>query len=370
MWNISFGNGSKTLEEVLTRGSNNFDLIRLLAATAVIYGHSFALHSNPVGGDFVLNLIGLNAAELGVKSFFFLSGLLVVNSVLSDTNALHYGIKRLFRIWPALLFLTIVTVFVIGPIMTTQPISVYFSSPELWEFLRRMSSFDIWGHNGMGLPGVFETTPYPVAVNAPLWTLSVEVYAYILIFALFLIGAFRKEAAVVVFGLFLVDSMLPEKVLFYWLPSNSPDFSAIPFCFALGGFMAIYKDQIKVTIPLILGAMLLAVLMGKGAHDKYFTYTALFLCLVYLSAMPAFVNLPRLPDISYGTYLWGWPIQQIVSEVLPNIPFFANLVLTLALVYFTATVSWYLVEKRFLNLARILIDRSKSRIAVQKIKSP
>ena len=369
MWSIFFGHGSKTLGDVLTRGSNNFDLLRLLAATAVIYGHAFALHGNPVGSDILHRFTGLHAAEWGVKTFFFLSGLLVVNSVLSDGNALHYAIKRILRIWPALILVTLVSVFVMGPALSTVSMSVYFDSSEPWDFLRRMVTFRIWGNNSMGLPGVFETNPYPLVVNAPLWTLSVEAYAYILIYALFLIGAFKKESAVLVFGLFLIDSLLPQKVIFYWLPSNSPDFAAIPFCFALGGLLAVFKDNIRINIPLIIGVILLSDLLGGGPHASYLRYTVMFLLVIYVFSMSLATRLPRLPDISYGTYLWGWPVQQIVLHLYPGVSFGLNLLLTLALVYAAAVASWYLVELRCLKFGQSIVRRNKARLAA-KVHTP
>ena len=171
--------GSKPLAMVLRRGVNNLDLVRLLAATAVIYGHSFALYPHAGAEDVFYKFTGLYAAEWGVKTFFFLSGLLVVNSVLSDSNPLNYAIRRISRIWPALIFITCVTVFLIGPMVTTLSLSEYFSGSEVRVFLRRMILFDIWGHNNMSLPGLFATNPYPDVVNAPLWTLSVEAFAYV-----------------------------------------------------------------------------------------------------------------------------------------------------------------------------------------------
>lgn len=217
----------------------------------------------------------------------------------------------------------------------------------------------------MGLPGVFENNPYPGVVNAPLWTLSVEVYAYIMIFVLFAIGALRKETATIVFGLFLIDSLLPNKVIFYWLSNDSSDFAAIPFCFALGGLLAVFKDQVRVSFPLIIVVMLLTQLLGDGTHEYYLKYTTMFLLALFLSSIPIVTRLPRLPDISYGTYLWGWPIQQVVMTLFEGISFWGNLVLVLALTYAAATISWYFVEKKSLKIGRTLIEYDKARTSAR-----
>ena len=180
---------------------------------------------------------------------------------------------------------------------------------------------------------------------------------YVVIYALFLVGALQKGPAIVVFGLFLLDSLLPEKVLFFWLPSHDATFSAIPFCFALGGLLAVYKDSITINLRVIIGVFLLMKLFGGGAASIYLTYSFMFFVVLYVSAMPVFIKLPKLPDISYGTYLWGWPVQQLIVMYVPNLPFWLNLILTVTLVYLIAIFSWYMIEKKSLGLGRRLIAR-------------
>lgn len=155
------------LSFVLSKEKNNLNLVRLLAAMAVIYGHSFGLIPNPAGLDIIYHITGVYAAEWGVKTFFFLSGLLVVNSILSDRNVYSYMIKRVMRIWPALIFVVIGTVFIIGPINTQLPLNEYFSNTDLYFYIKSILTFDIFGKNNIGLPGIFEHNPFPVAVNAP-----------------------------------------------------------------------------------------------------------------------------------------------------------------------------------------------------------
>jgi peptidoglycan/LPS O-acetylase OafA/YrhL len=62
-------------------------------------------------------------------------------------------------------------------------------------------------------------------------------------------------------------------------------------------------------------------------------------------------RLLAFPDISYGLYLYGFPVEQAVSaafhgHVDPQIDFAVALLLTSAL----ALVSWHLVEKTALRL--------------------
>lgn len=111
----------------------------------MIYGHSFALIKNISGSDFMRQLIGPNSAEVGVKTFFFLSGLLVVNSAISGKGAIAFTLNRFFRIWPALVFIILVTALVIGPLCTTLSISEYFNNPAVFNYIKHMTAFHTWG---------------------------------------------------------------------------------------------------------------------------------------------------------------------------------------------------------------------------------
>lgn len=349
-----------SLERCLSRGQNNIDLIRLIAASLVIYGHSFALIPNDRYSDLVYRFTGTDAAEAGVKTFFFLSGLLVVNSIISGKESIPYIVKRATRIWPALIFVVLVTAYVIGPLFTNTGIPEYFSGGQVHDYVRKMLSFQIWGNSNMALPGLFSSNPVPGVVNAPLWTLVVEVYAYAMILALFLVGAFNKPAAIFVFALFIADALLPFRLVFWWLPKDNPDFAYIPFCFAIGGVCAIYKDKIKISLGLVVGLLILCFLLKGWEYHTYLTYITMFALAIYVAALPAIANMPRIPDISYGLYLWGWPIQQLVISQFPGLNFWLSLTLAFVFAALMAFISWHLVEKGAIRFGHKLASRLKS----------
>jgi peptidoglycan/LPS O-acetylase OafA/YrhL len=343
----------KKLDAVMRRGGNNFDLIRLLAAIAVIYGHAFALIQNSSGSDLFKKVFGIYAGEWGLKTFFFLSGLLVVNSVLTTKGPIQYLIQRFFRIWPALAFVVLSTTLILGPLCTTLSLNDYFSSDLVWHYLRRALTFQFWG-SSYGLPGVFAANHYKTEVNAPLWTLSIEVFAYLCILALFLVGAFNKKIAPWLFLLFLLDTLLPERLIFFWLPKNSFDFSSIPFCFAIGGILAIYKDKVSVSASLAFGFLLLCYLFRGWTHHTYIVYTFVFVFTLYIASLDKVINLPQFPDISYGTYLWGWPVQQTLSHFFPTIQFWPYFLATLAITLTMAYLSWRIIENRSMRFGKKL----------------
>ena len=81
----------KFVGDVITRDNNNLDLIRLCASISVIVYHSFAL--NPHWGiiDPVKSFFGyVTTGGLAVKIFFFISGLLVTNSLLTRKSIFQF----------------------------------------------------------------------------------------------------------------------------------------------------------------------------------------------------------------------------------------------------------------------------------------
>lgn len=346
---------NKTLADVLKRDANNFDLIRLIASISVIYGHSFALIKNVSGTDLLYVLTGVYSGELGLKIFFFLSGLLVVNSAISGKDAYAYTLHRFFRIWPALAFVVLGTAFFIGSLCTRLTLFSYFNEPAVYAYVKHMLMFQSWGTQSLGfynLPGVFVDNHYKDNVNAPLWTLAIEVFAYILILAFNLVGAFNPKVAILIFAIFVLDTLLPERLIFFWLPKNSFDLSAIPFCFAIGGVLAVYKEKISITISVPIGFFLLCFLFKGWANHIYLVYTFIFMLVTYVASTPVMVNLPRFPDLSYGTYLWGWPVQQTIASKFPEIGFFPFFISSLFISLIMAYISWKFIEKKAIEFGK------------------
>ena len=99
---------------------NNFNLMRLVAAWLVIYGHAHAITGIP-GNDGIASVTGFRAAgAVAVDMFFVLSGFLIAAS-LARNSVRGYLASRALRILPALLACVALTTFVVGPLLTTDP---------------------------------------------------------------------------------------------------------------------------------------------------------------------------------------------------------------------------------------------------------
>src|SRR5262249_31135441 len=143
------------------RHQNNFDTLRLIAAFLVVYGHSYPLTGNPQP-----SFAGNGVATIGVKIFFVISGYLVALSLLRDGNLVRFLIRRSLRILPVLGFVVLLTVAVLGPILTGTTLVGYFKSPLIALYLANIALYINYF-----LPGMFEHNIYPHAVNGSLWSL-------------------------------------------------------------------------------------------------------------------------------------------------------------------------------------------------------
>src|SRR5437763_3287343 len=116
---------------------NNFDALRLIAAVSVIFSHSFLIAEGSQNNEPLIRLTG-NQAILGLTGvfvFFAISGFLVTQSFEQTGNPWHYLVKRGLRIFPGLFVATLVSAFVLGPLVTDLPLAAYLSQAEPYAYV-------------------------------------------------------------------------------------------------------------------------------------------------------------------------------------------------------------------------------------------
>ena len=337
------------LADLLKREANNLDLIRLICSCMVIFGHAFFLVDDPhypfETWDPVSRYLGYQGvyiSSLAVKVFFFISGLLITDSLLSKKSVTAFLLARFFRVWPALIALLLITVFGLGPMYTNLKPAEYFTHRDtyryLWENLLMIAD--------PTLPGVFVNNPLPNQVNGSIWTLAYEIAAYLGILVLYVLKITRSRLICsVIVLLLLVDPLLSHSLLFPWMPVN-PQINYLPPCFALGAWLVLFKDRITIGASVVAG-MAILFLFGKSTIlGPYLFFLTLFVSILYLSALP-FVRKIKIPaDLSYGTFLWGFLIQQIMAANFARRGLIFNLGWSLLLALIMGFLSWHLVEKR------------------------
>lgn len=341
MSGISVGN-------IISRGNNNLDLIRLLAAISVIVYHSFPL--NPQWGltDPIKDSFGyMTTGGLAVKVFFFISGILVTNSLLSRKSTIHFMISRTFRIFPGLAFVLILTALVIGPIFTTMPLIDYFKSGQPLVYILKNLSLQ----TQYFLPGLFEGNKY--GVNGSLWTIHYEVFAYVVLLGIYLLGIAKSQwlsslACICI----IIEPISPLKGVLFASSDNNAIYLLAP-CFALGSLLAINKDLYKSNIITPVIMFISQFIFTNEAISSLLMCASVCLALLHISSLEIVKKIRVRQDISYGVYLWGFPIQQVISQSF-HFGFFANVLLSILLTMAIALVSWVVIEKPAINFAKLI----------------
>jgi peptidoglycan/LPS O-acetylase OafA/YrhL len=338
---------------------NNFNLIRFVAASLVLYSHSFPLALGIGNHDPVRAVIGTTLANIAVDVFFITSGFLITNSFLKhDLRSFVWA--RVLRIYPALIISTLLCI-LLGVLVTNLSFQEYFFRGQLLRYLFYNSTL-FFGVE-FYLPGVFLDVPSKPTVNGSLWTLPYEVWMYtLLVISLTFLSRLKSYGwfSPVNHGIALlaVTALLLHLVSFYFdlLPFNA---IRLFHMFFIGSAFYVLRDKIHLSQTWIAFCALLLIAPIAGKDSFYLVYClALPFVVFYLAygVSGRILAFNKLGDYSYGIYIYAYPVQQSIVYAFNGISV-ANLIIvsfpvTLAL----AMLSWHLVESRMPNLKRKLLD--------------
>lgn len=346
---------------------NNFDFLRLLAASMVVFSHSFFLLETPARplskSEPIVFLTGgqMTFGNLGVWIFFAISGYLITQSLLRSSSYAIYFTKRSLRIFPALVVDILIAAFIWGPLVTKLPLAEYFSSYQTYRYLLNINLYRIVYE----LPGVFTDNPLPNYVNGSLWTLPFEFTCYIGIVLLHFVYILRNRYVYTTFfvaGLIAWAIIYPTKYFTFIVPViNLPiQFLTLTIYFGAGVLMFMFRDKIP------LRAWIAAIVFAIWCIGFYFNLGVLFsyLCLPYLSIWFAYEpriklhGATRLGDFSYGLYIYSWTVQQTIIHYLgAQIPWWLMCVLSFLFTVPMAMFSWFVIEKKALRLKNLLFKK-------------
>lgn len=324
---------------------NSLNLVRLLAALAVVYGHAMAITSNGPP-DVILQLIGYKfIGGVAVDVFFIISGFLITASICSGKGYLYYLVSRVLRIFPALIFCVSVTVFLLGPLFTSD--SNYWSEYQTWDYLWENAT--AYGTEYF-LPGVFLDHPNK-GVNGSLWSLPVEVRMYGFVFLMSVLAVFKKKeyANVLFFVALIVGFFFPNLFLSILKHENHVH---VAMMFLFGSFYWVNREDIKLS-PLV--ALVFLILCGATIRTPAFGFAyalslPYFVLYIALGAWGKWYN--RFGDYSYGVYLYGWISQQLVFHFFPLLSNAIHVMLASVLSLVFAGFSWNFIEEPFLEIKR------------------
>ena len=343
---------------------NNFGIIRWMGALMVIIGHMYVLLG--LGAP---ALLWNSIHSLGVAVFFTIGGYLITYSWKRDANIVKYLIKRCFRIFPPLIFCVVITVVIVGPLVTTvSGFKEYFGNILTLNYLRNCLL-----QINYALPGVFENNIIPGTVNGSIWCLPVEFLMYLLI-PLF-ISIIGKTSEKVRNKLYLFTAIVI--VVFGWIWTNvfydmhpiilGMDFSQVmqimPYYF-VGSVIAVCNLEkylnLQIAVALLIFSSMFSLLPSQITGLLQYIIVPYVILAFALENRPFFTKINKW-DISYGMFLFSFVIQQTLINLFLRKGFELNIWILLTLTIlgsvFMGFVTERLIERPFGKLRERFIKK-------------
>ncbi len=340
--------------------TNNFGLLRLGLSTLVVLAHSFFMVNGSDKGEPLYEFTGgkFDLGTLAVDGFFIASGFMVSGSLAQGRGTCDFLRRRIFRLYPAFALLWLIQAFVIAPAVSTENFSGY--SLQQWgTLLFNLVTLSGYGYPYGGLLRVFPNNPVPGEMNGSLWTLRYEFGCYLALGFLGCLGLFRRRwlvsALLIAFwSLYASGIPLPWHRILTALLADGAYWPRFATFFLAGVTFWHWRHAIPRNTGLALAAagLMLGSFLRPGliplVLPAAWTYLLLWLAYARVQWVAGFGN--RV-DISYGTYLYAFPIQQLIMVALPKANPWLVLALSLPASLLAGLASWHLVEKRFLPRA-------------------
>lgn len=339
-----------TLGQELDPRRNALNAWRLALATGVIVWHSFLTTGHHISFTPARQLL----SEVFVDGFFAISGFLITSSWLRDPRLRDYFVARGLRVLPGVWICLVVVAFVVAPIgvaMQGGSAKDLVSSGAPLQYV--LTNIPTVGGLQFDIGGTPRGVPYPGFWDSSLWTLIWEVFCYIAVALLGVAGLLRRRWPIpLVFVLALAGSAMtplstdatPQQMLVYAAARFALMFSA-------GALVHQFRNVIPARWSLVAVS---AVIVLASSLLPYYRLVAAIPLAYMIIASGALLHNERLTlrtDLSYGVYIYAFPIQQllVIAGLVTLNPLVFALIAAVAVLPVAAS-SWFLVEKPALSL--------------------
>jgi len=339
---------------------NNFDFIRLFLAVLVIFSHSYPLGTgSEVAEPFnVLTRHQVTGGHIAVDLFFVISGFLITASFERSTSIGSYLKKRFLRIYPGFIVAMSLAVLVVLPASGGHM--------DATSHIGRMADFmgQTLRLQEFRYTGAFSNVPKPGPINGSVWSIQYEFWCYIGVILLGVLGALRSNRTLI--GIFLCSILASYLfAVFRWTPGGKwlgTIFGYPPFWARLLPMYIVGVVAYKLRAHLLIRTSWIMVACGLlvAAAIMPYGWTLLFpvagAYLVLVAAYHPAIRLhgwSRFGDFSYGTYLYAFPVQQMLMHWLGHtVPPWKLFLMAAPITLLCAVISWHAVERWFVRAAR------------------
>ena len=305
--------------------------------------------------------------SFAVPCFFYISGYLITASAIKNDFKIFLK-KRLARIYPAYFICILLIVILFAPLAFTimnngnfDLVSYLNLNPSPARFFIYALPLNLFENNIGTLLEAINADNW----NVSIWTLIFEFGCYIAVaiaVTVLMKSKIRKNHYPKVF--FVIYLILG---IAYTLMPDSPSKVVIYFklglylfsMFFAGGFVYLIKDKLVFSYKLFaLALMYCAACMAFFSRNSAGIYIAIPMTyiLLVLSIKIKSPDFIKKNDISYGTYIYAWPVQCLIAIFITsnkiNITVWEYLVYVWILTTFFAVLSWFIIEKPILKKVR------------------
>lgn len=326
--------------------ANAVGFLRLALALTVVVSHTWPLGGyghDPGRSD---NSLG----ALAVEGFFALSGFLIVGSALRSPSVGRFLWHRVLRIFPG--FWASLVVVAVAAVVFARATGGWAGDAG-WYVVRNLGLH----MNQYGIGDTLAHTPNAFVWNGPLYTLAFEFTCYLVVALLIALRLLRPGIltglTVVCWGFLQVQSRTPgadDRQLKFTL------------AFLVGGLLCLLAKRVRVDLLTV--GVVGAIAVGSYTFGGFVILgipAFAYLCLVAACWLP-FHRVGGRVDLSYGVYVYAWPVQQVLFAtgltvvVGPGVYLLAVLGIVLPL----AAVSWFVVEAPALRLKGVRVRQPAS----------
>ena len=320
---------------------NSFDLIRHFAAFLVLFSHHFPISGLPEPSVRSWDTFGFVAVVI----FFSISGYFMPKSYSSSGGFVEFIIKRCKRIFPGLFVCSIIMVYVIGLTFTAASVYDYLFSTVQFKTVFLFTAF-----MGRTIPTVFSDFTFKDAINGSLWTLPVEFLCYLIIGAVLSLRNSWRSVMCLLWVACIANATLGVKwtdFAFFGVPMSY--LSLFGIAFSTGALLSMTRESwMKYRLPMVAISILLIWLL-RGRPEIQVLGTASIAVLTIIIGLSFKDRLIRGRfDISYGVYIYAFPIQQLVINCVTR-DFWLGMLISVLLTIVAGSLSYKYVERPFLG---------------------
>lgn len=340
-----------SLLDLLDPRSNSLNAIRLVLASSVIISHAPMI----VSGDDPYAIADLDVGGWAVAGFFVVSGWLIASSRMSTAFA-PFMWRRLIRIMPAFWVALIVTAAVFAPMTwlsddgERSPVSALtyvVKNAGLWIFQPTIDG---------------TLTGNPVSTwNESLWTLSWEMLCYLGIALVFFWGPARTRPwpLLLLWGAATVATVVIRETDWVSIATGSAvgQGARLGSYFLAGAALRMVAHRIPGRATLAAACVVALVVMAWFGVAGALIGAPMAYLSIYLGAVLPLRRVARTNDISYGIYIYGFPVGQLLAFYAGGLDVVQSIVLNVLLVIPLAWMSWLWVESPAMRLKSLVPNR-------------